>query len=234
MNFIITGASNGIGYELVKRLSSSKSHYIIAIARNEEKLLRLRDECHIANPEAKVYPLSFDLSAGNYEHHLLPLIIKHFQVVDVLVNNAGVLINKEFTHLSDDDFDLIFDVNVKAVFKLVRLLFDKFNKPAHIVNIGSMGGVQGSVKFPGLSIYSASKGAVAILTEALAEELKDTGITINCLAYGAVQTEMLSKAFPDYKAPLQADDMAGFVEWFVLNGQKYFNGKILPVSCTTP
>jgi NAD(P)-dependent dehydrogenase (short-subunit alcohol dehydrogenase family) len=97
-----------------------------------------------------------------------------------------------------------------------------------------MGGVQGSAKFAGLSAYSSSKAALCTLTECLAEELKLENISVNCLALGAVQTEMLSKAFPGYRAPLSASEMAEFIVQFARSGHYYFNGKILPVSSTTP
>ena len=97
-----------------------------------------------------------------------------------------------------------------------------------------MGGFQGSTKFAGLSAYSSSKSALSGLTECLAEELKDRNIAVNCLALGAVQTEMLGKAFPGYKAPLSAAKMAEFICEFALTGQLFFNGKIIPVSSTTP
>jgi 3-oxoacyl-[acyl-carrier protein] reductase len=97
-----------------------------------------------------------------------------------------------------------------------------------------MGGIQGSAKFPGLSAYSSSKGAVLTLTELLAEEFKETGPSFNALALGAVQTEMLEEAFPGYKAPVSAIEMAEYVMNFALNGQKLYNGKILQVSSSTP
>lgn len=234
MNIIVTGASQGIGKALVIKLSENNNNQIIAISRNVEKLDELKKLCLLANPESKVFPLPFDLSNKSYSFHLLPEIYKHFTAVDVLVNNAGMLVKKEFSELTDDDFDAVFDVNVKSVFRLSRALLANFNKPSHIVNISSMGGMQGSAKFPGLTLYSAAKGAVAVLTEAMAEELKEKGISVNCLAYGAVQTEMLAEAFPGYKAPLQPQDMAEFAAWFVTNGHRYFNGKILPVSLSTP
>jgi NAD(P)-dependent dehydrogenase (short-subunit alcohol dehydrogenase family) len=141
---------------------------------------------------------------------------------------------KEFSALSDEDFDDVFNINVKTVFKLSRALLSYFNTSAHIVNMSSMGGIQGSKKFPGLSLYSASKAAIAVLTEAMAEEFKERHISVNCLAFGAVQTEMFAEAFPGYAAPLQPDEMAGFVADFALNGHRYFNGKVLPVSLSTP
>jgi NAD(P)-dependent dehydrogenase (short-subunit alcohol dehydrogenase family) len=97
-----------------------------------------------------------------------------------------------------------------------------------------MGGVQGSVKFPGLSAYSSSKGAIITLTELLAEEYKETGPSFNVLALGSVQTEMLEEAFPGFKAPLSATEMAQYIMDFSLTGNKFYNGKILQVSSTTP
>jgi len=97
-----------------------------------------------------------------------------------------------------------------------------------------MGGFQGSVKFKGLSYYSASKAAIACLTECLATEFADSGISVNCLALGAVQTEMLNEAFPGYKAPVDSLQMAEYITDFALRGHKVFNGKILPVAMSTP
>ena len=117
---------------------------------------------------------------------------------------------------------------------MIQALLTLFPKQSHILTISSMGGLQGSAKFSGLSLYSASKGALAVLTECLAEELSEQEIKCNCLALGAVQTEMLSKAFPGYTAPLNPEEMAEFIVEFALHGHRYFNGKILPVSLTTP
>jgi NAD(P)-dependent dehydrogenase (short-subunit alcohol dehydrogenase family) len=154
--------------------------------------------------------------------------------VDILVNNAGLMIQKPFELMEESDFDLMFQANVKTAFNLTRHLLPYFPKNAHIVNIGSMGGFQGSAKFPGLSLYSASKGALAVLTECLAEELKGRHIKVNCLALGSAQTEMLDQAFPGYKAPLSAGEMAAFITEFALHGHQWFNGKILPVAISTP
>ncbi len=161
-------------------------------------------------------------------------ISKHFDKIDILVNNAGLLINKPFTLLSKSDMNSIFNVNFFGVALLIQNLLPKMNTNSHIVNIGSMGGFQGSSKFPGLSIYSASKAALANLSECLAEELKEQKISVNCLSIGAVQTEMLESAFPGYQAPLKAEEMASYIVDFSKNGHKFFNGKILPVSLSTP
>ncbi len=154
--------------------------------------------------------------------------------VDILINNAGLLIHKPFGSFVEEDFDRMFAVNTKAVVFLVQALLDLLNEGTHIVNIGSMGGFQGSVKFPGMSLYSASKGALAILTECLAEELKPKGIRVNMLALGSVDTEMLQQAFPGYSAPVNATEMARYIASFALTAHAVMNGKIIPLSLTTP
>jgi len=234
MNIIVTGASRGIGRALVLKLSENKDHNIVAVSRNEEKLHSLVKDAGTLNPEANVFPVPFDLSGDGYAFTLIPEILKQFTTVDILVNNAGKLVKKPFAELTDQDFDEVFNVNVKSVFRLSRALLANFNQGSHIVNVSSMGGFQGSSKFPGLALYSAAKGAVSVLTEAMAEELKERGISVNCLAYGAVKTEMLAEAFPGYEPPLQAKDMAEYAAWFAVNGHRFYNGKILPVSVSTP
>ncbi len=234
MNIIITGASRGIGRELVKNMADTAEHSIIAISRNEERLHELKDECNTTGLPGKVIPLPFDLETGDFEIDLVPKIIKELKTIDILINNAGLLINKSFTLLDSDDFDRLFSINVKSVFTLSQSLVGHFKPNAHIVNIGSMGGFSGSVKFPGLSLYSASKGALGTLTECMAEELKDHQIKVNCLCIGSAQTEMLDEAFPGYKAPVSANEMAEFIANFALTANYYMNGKIIPVSLTTP
>ena len=234
MNIIITGASRGVGFELVKILARHKQNQIVAISRNGKALGELKAECSRLHPETKVIPYEFDLN--HFEFY--PLIVQRIETFihkcDVLINNAGQLVNKPFSKFSFAEFDNTFDVNVKSPFFLIQALLPMFNRGAHIVNIGSIGGISGSKKFPGLAAYSSSKGALAILTEILAEELAEQDIKVNCLALGAVQTEMFAKAFPEYKAPLNPAQMAHFIADFAVNGHKYFNGKVLPVSMSVP
>ena len=234
MNIVITGASHGIGHELSKILSANCDHHVVGIARSTEKLQELATQIESGNGMGHFYPYAFDLTAPDFTKELIPGILQRISSVDILINNAGLLVNKLLEELTSEDFDLMFDVNVKTAFKLVRDLIPYFVQPAHVVNISSMGGVQGSAKFPGLSLYSASKGALAVLTECMAEELVNKKIFVNALALGAVQTQMLSNAFPGYQAPLQPVEMAGFIADFAMNGYRFFNGKILPVSLSTP
>jgi len=232
MNYIITGAGKGIGFETVKQLSKMQGSRIVAISRN---VMKLHELAKANNPlVSEIIPLSFDIVNGSIENNLIPLLKELDFKIDGLFNNAGALINKPLAECSVEDYAKVFGTNVEAPFRLIRELLPFMNEGAHIVNAGSMGGVQGSAKFPGLALYSASKGALAILSECLAEELKDKKINVNCIAFGAVQTEMLAAAFPGYKAPLSAYDMAAFVADFLFQGHKYFNGKVLPVSVSTP
>jgi 3-oxoacyl-[acyl-carrier protein] reductase len=223
MNILITGAGKGIGLELARLMS--REHNVIAVSRNIENLTGL--------PE-NVFPIAFDITKDSFSEKLIPYILSNTGNIDVLINNAGALINKPIQSLSPDDFGSMFQTNVKAPFFLIQSLIPYFNKPAHIVNISSMGGFQGSVKFPGLSLYSASKGALAILSECLALELKVQEISVNCLCLGSVQAEMLNNAFPGYNAPVKPEAMAEFIADFSLNAWKFMNGKIIPVSLSTP
>ena len=228
MKILITGASKGIGYELCKIILKEGIHSVIGISRSLDSFNKPIFEKH------NFTHLPLDLANTNFTDYLLPIIKDKFGKIDIIINNAGLLINKPLHELTDEDFDAMFNVNVKSIFRLVRDLLPIINKKAHIINITSMGGFQGSSKFPGLSLYSSSKGALSILTECMAEELKEYEISVNALALGAVQTEMLNNAFPGYKAPLSAVEMAEFILGFAINGNKYFNGKILPVSISTP
>jgi NAD(P)-dependent dehydrogenase (short-subunit alcohol dehydrogenase family) len=234
MNVIITGASKGIGYETVKIFASNPGNNIIAIARNLELLEKLRSECSSKQAGSEVTILPCDLMDEGQIKKLRVRIPGFFSSIDILINCAGLLVNSAFEKFTPEDFDRIFSVNVKSVFRLIQELMPFFKPGSHIVNIGSMGGFQGSSKFRGLSLYSASKGALAVLTECLAEELKDKEITVNCLALGSAQTEMFSKAFPGSKAMLPASQMAEFIADFASVSGKFMNGKIIPVSLGTP
>ena len=234
MNVIITGASRGVGYELVRHFAGDGPHTIYAISRNRERLEILKQNCLKDFPSAEIRIAAIDLSNAAYIQEFAGMLKSENQSIDVLVNNAGALVNKPFESLTASDFDQVFDVNVKSVFQLIRDVKPMMKAGSHIVNISSMGGFQGSSKFPGLSLYSASKGAVAILTECLAEEFKNDKVSVNCLAIGAVQTEMLAQAFPGYEAPLKASEMAAYLLDFAKNGHHFYNGKILPVSLSTP
>jgi len=220
---LVTGASNGIGFEIAKS-AAFLGHKVIAISRNINSLESLKAiECY-----------SVDITNDNtIESFIKKLVLKNIKL-DILINNAGVLINKIFEETSTENFKDIYNVNVFGVASLIRNCIPIMNKNGHVVNISSMGGVQGSSKFPGLSAYSSSKGALITLTELLAEEYSKTGPSFNVLALGAVQTEMLEKAFPGYKSSVSAKRMASYILDFSISGHDLYNGKLIPVSLSTP
>lgn len=234
MNIIITGASSGVGFEAVLDLILSGEHKVIALARSEDKLGRLSEIASGLNPDGMLYPITFDIVHDDYAG-LLQFIANNFDNrVDILINNAGVLINKPFAELQETDFVEMLQSNFIGHVRIIQSLLPLMADGAHIVNIGSMGGFQGSTKFQGLSAYSASKAALHILTECLAQELTGRQIKVNCLALGSAQTEMLEQAFPGYQSPVLAFEMGKYIADFALTGHKLFNGKILPVAVTTP
>ena len=235
MNIVITGASRGIGFEVARLFAARENNNIVAIARSEQKLKDLKNACIKENIQAHLYPIVFDLEQiDKISKNLIPQIKQHIGMVDILINNAGFLINKPFEQLTSEDIDRMTKVNYISAVNLTKELMHSMSQGGHIVNISSMGGFQGSQKFSGLSVYASSKAALASITECLAEEYKQKGISINCLALGATDTEMLRLAFPSYKAPINATEMAEFIVDFAVNGKKYFNGKILPVTTTNP
>lgn len=234
MNIIITGASRGIGYDTVLALAKNQAHQIYVLSRNAQALNQLVEQAKIQNGFTNVVAVPFDLTTEDMS--TVKKLAAELGQVDILLNNAGVLVNKAFMDLEMADWRSMFEVNLFGIVRLIKALHPALaaSSKAHIVNISSMGGVQGSSKFPGLSAYSASKAAVANLTECLAEELQADSIFCNCLALGAVQTEMLAAAFPGYKAPIQSAEMAAYVADFCLNAHQFMNGKIIPVSISTP
>ena len=184
----------------------------------------------------KLFCIEADLSNPTLVNEAVAQIEKQANVIDVLINNAGSIVNKPFGEIGFEELQSVYSTNVFAPFMLTQKLLPliKHSSIKHIVNISSMGGVGGSAKFAGLSAYSSSKGALSILTECLAEEFKDDNIHVNALALGAVNTEMLQNAFPGYVANTQPKQMAAFIFDFATTKYKFFNGKVLPVSNSTP
>ena len=223
-NIIITGTSRGIGYELALQFAN-EGHNVLALSRKTSKELI---------EHKNITCLSVDLSLDTSIKEVELFIKNTFKKVDVLVHNAGALLHKPFEQISSIEFENIYRVNVFAVASLTRVCVPFLQKGSHVVTISSMGGIQGSVKFSGLAAYSSSKGAVITLSELLAEEYKEQEISFNVLALGSVNTEMLQEAFPGYEAPLSASEMANYIHDFPLTGNKYYNGKVLQVSSTTP
>lgn len=211
-----------------------KENNVIALARSADKLKRLHEIASDLNFDGgNLYPAQFDILFDDYQT-LVPFIKSKFEHVDILINNAGILINKPFMDSSLEDIASMFQTNVLAHAQMIQNIVPLMHEGSHILNIGSMGGFQGSSKFNGLAAYSSSKAALAVLTECLAEEFKTKGIRVNCLALGSAQTEMFEAAFPGVEAGKLAFEMGRYIAEFAQNGHQYYNGKILPVSLMTP
>ncbi|MRR23804.1 SDR family oxidoreductase [bacterium] len=231
MNIVITGASSGIGREVALRLSEEPRNRIYAIARNRNLLLSLSEAAGNRN----IIAVPMDITSGRSAlSGLKKRLEDEAGRLDILINNAGHLVNKPFEDHTEADIASSVAVNFTSAAMLIAELVPLLGKGSHVVNISSMGGFQGSLKFSGLAWYSATKGALAVLTECLAAEYAERGISFNCLCPGAVQTEMFQKAFPGFTAPVSPSDMAGFIADFALNGNRFFNGKILPVALSVP
>ena len=227
MNIVITGCSKGIGAELVKLLS--ENHNVYGLSRDLVSLEKLQSSLSNAS--------NFHFIQSDVTHLNKEAVNSWINAdsIDVLINNAGLLINKPFNDISYQDYKDVMDVNFWGAYHLSQLLLDKLSiSKGQIINISSMGGVNYSSKFPGLSLYSSSKGALTILSECLAEELKPYGIRVNALALGAVQTEMLNKAFPGYKANISPEEMAQYIINFVNSGGNIMNGQVLKVTNSNP
>lgn len=225
MKVIVTGASRGIGYQTALEFSR-QGHQVLAIARSKDKLQQLTKEEGGEN----IHPFPLDLNEY-FDTQTLP---EEFASIDILINNAGFLVNKPFQEITAEELQKVYEVNVFAPFKLVQALMSHFNPGAHIINIGSVGGVNGTQKFPGLSAYSSSKAAMSCLAECWQAEFENSGLIFNSLALGAVQTEMLAEAFPGYQAPLNPQDMAAYIVRFALNDGDVIRGKTLLVSRSNP
>jgi len=224
-NIIITGASRGIGFELAQLLAS-QGHQVLGLSRNIESLTKLNLE--------NLNVIATDISNTGDLKKVSEFVLTQWKEVDILIHNAGKLVNKPFEETTSNDFLEVYKVNVFAVAELTKVMLPYLKNGSHVIAVSSMGGIQGSMKFPGLAAYSSSKGAVITLFELLAEEYKEKGIAFNSLALGAVQTEMLAEAFPDYKAPTTALEMANYIANFALTGSQFYNGKVLQVSSSTP
>ena len=217
----ITGASRGIGLATAEEFLSNGWN-VVVLTRNIAPLAELK-----AIYTSQLYLVAFDVTHSDTA--LLP-----DYPVDVLLNNAGTIVNKAFENITQRELEYSYQTNVFGPFLLIQALMKRFTPTAHIINISSIGGVQGSVKFPGLTSYSSSKGALVVLTECLQCEFQETQWSFNCLALGAVQTEMLETAFPGYKAKVTSKDLSPYIFNFATTAHQVMKGKVIPVSLSTP
>ena len=229
MNIIINGGTRGIGKEVVQVLARDINNQIMVTGRNMKALK------YLAEQHKNVHTMALDLTALDTQtNSVREAITTHFKTVDILINMAGLLVSKDFMNCKNDEARLMMETNFFGPASFIRLIKPIMPDGSHIVNISSMGGFQGSSKYKGLSYYSASKAAISSLSESLAVEFMESGISVNCLALGAVQTEVFEEAFPGLKAPVKAEEIAEYISDFALKGHRFINGKIIPVAVNNP
>lgn len=234
MNILITGAGKGIGFYLVKKMLSlvKPNDKIFAVSRNINNIQELKNE----DSHNNLVIIKADITNQDHINTIIQTISSNCNGLNFLINNAAQLLNKSFLQIEFEEMDRVMKTNFYAPFMLTQKLFKLLSntESSHIVNISSMGAIQGAAKFPGLSVYSSSKAALACLTECLAEEFKDTNIKVNALCLGAVNTEMLREAFPQYTAQINPEEIVEFISDFAFNAAKVMNGKLIQVALSTP
>ena len=233
---IVTGGGSGIGFAIAEKFVQNNITTII-IGRDQQKLddakNKLGDLCD---------SFSCDLSNLTEIPKLVHNIINKYGQIDVLVNNAGINMKKEFTEVTDEDFQKILLTNVTAIFSLsrevVKHMLEK-NSKGSIVNISSMASQYG---IPKVIAYTASKSAIEGMTRAMAVELSPKGIRVNCIAPGFIATDMSAKALnndPERKnkvlgrTPMgelgQPSDIGDAAVFLATDASKYITGVVLPV-----
>lgn len=224
--YIVLGASRGIGFAMVQYLLSA-GEKVLAYSRNTTSLMDLKNEFDAL----QVHEL--DLTSSNFN---LSAQAGELSQLKGVLYCAGYLVNKPYTELSSEDWLRIYQTNVFGIARFTSQIMQltSLSREVRHLYIGSMGGYQGSAKFPGLSAYSSSKAALACMAECLAEEFKESKHSFNTLSIGAVQTEMLEEAFPGYQAPVNPKEMAAFIYNLFKMDRLLFNGKNIPVSLSTP
>jgi NAD(P)-dependent dehydrogenase (short-subunit alcohol dehydrogenase family) len=227
---LVTGAGRGIGKACALALSAAGCR-VVLVSRTLSELEGVAGL--ISEQKGESFVQVADISIEAEVEKLFSAVKRHWGTVDILVNNAAVFHRAELVSHGAEEWDFVMAVNVRGVFLCTRQVFrdcENQKKPASIVNIASLAGVRGTEKFPGLSSYVASKFAVVGLTESFANEGRSLGIRVNCVAPGAVDTEMLRKAAPDLKTQTTPDQIAKTVLHLADSNQSsHLSGSVIEV-----
>ena len=206
---VITGASRGIGRHIVLALAH-EGYNLTLVARSHESLSHITEE--LKDLETDILPVAADLEDDAAPDFIITQTIEHFGRLDVLINNAGIALNRPFAESTVNDWQTIFNVNVKASFFLCQkaIPFLKDSNHPVIINIGSVVDHKG---YQNQSLYASSKHAVAGYTSALAKEVQQLGIRVHLISPGGVNTEMVSQVRPDINTEdlIQPEEIAELV-----------------------
>lgn len=232
---IVTGGGSGIGFAIAKKFTETGIKTII-IGRDEKKLNAAKDQLG-----ENCFAVSFDLSTTTGIPELIKKLSEEHGQVNILVNNAGINMKKEFTGVTDEDFQKIISTNLLAMFAISRevVKYMEKNGAGSIINISSMASQYG---IPKVIAYTASKSAIEGMTRAMATELSPKGIRVNCIAPGFIATDMSAKALnndPERKQKVigrtpmgflgEPADVASAVLFLATDDSKYITGVVLPV-----
>jgi NAD(P)-dependent dehydrogenase (short-subunit alcohol dehydrogenase family) len=232
---IITGGGSGLGFAMAEKFTQAGIKTII-VGRNEEKLKTAKEQLGV-----NCFYKSCDLNDLSLIPALVENIITEFGQIDILVNNAGINMKKEFTEVTDEEFQRVLTTNVCSVFALSRevVKFMLQKKSGSIINISSMAAQYG---LPKVIAYSASKTAIDGMTRAMAVELSPNGIRVNAIAPGFIYSAMTDAALnsdPERKAKVfgrtpmghmgQPNDIGEAALFLAGDTAKYITGVVLPV-----
>lgn len=206
---MITGASKGIGRSISRSLAA-KGIKVLLAARSEELLNTLQNEIKESGGFAKAYPT--DLRKDNDILDLFKQIKKDFNRLDILINNAGVIKSGNMIDFSMEDFDMLVDINLRAVFYCCKKALELM-VPAgkgYIINLSSVVGIKG---YPRQTAYGSVKHGIMGLTKALAAEVAENGIRVSVILPGGVDTDLIREARPDLDSSvlMQPEDIADTV-----------------------
>lgn len=232
---IVTGGGSGIGLAIAEKFTQIGIETII-VGRNEEKLKKAKKQLGVY-----CHRMTFDVSNLSLIPELIEKIITKFGQIDILVNNAGINMKKEFTEVTDEEFQQVITTNLCSVFAISREVVKEMLKKGSgsIINISSMAAQYG---LPKVIAYSASKTAIDGMTRAMAVELSPKGIRINAIAPGFIETDMTAKALNSdterkqkvyNRTPMgymgQPDDIGEAALFLASDAAKYITGIVLPV-----
>lgn len=224
---IVTGAGRGIGLAIAKRLAANGSSVVLA-ARTAEQVEASRRLIQNNGGIALAFPV--DVTEAEGVERLMDETKSRFGGIDILVNNAGSAPLATIDQMEPDVFDAIFATNVRSVYLCSRGVWPIMAEAGGgaIVNISS---IAANDPFPGFAAYGAAKAFVNAYTKAVASEGRSCGIRVNAVAPGAVDTQMLRGAFPDFPTEkmLSPDDVAALVELLLLPGSHYVSGETIVI-----
>lgn len=221
---IITGASRGIGRATTEALLAEGAATVM-VAAHKDRLERAANELAARHPANNILAVATDVRDPRQIGHAVFETIKTLKRIDILVNNAGVAVYKPVEKMTESEWDLTLDTNLKGIFLFSKavLPYMRQQNSGRIINISSGLGTSG---FPGLAAYSASKFAVLGFTESLAYELEDTGIKVHAVLPGGVDTDMYHSIFPgtDPRTLLRPEQIAAAILKFADPASQYRTG----------